>query len=135
MSKILDQLKTGLRAFERSPEGIGTQFRLDFAKIIWNGLRRKGWTQGQLALKAELADSVVSNLIHGNKNCTLDTVGKVIHALDTRAVLIELGDHIACSTNSRLMIGPITCETTGQDFEDLKSEQTEIDITILEGIG
>ncbi len=89
MSKILDQLNAELQKFERSPEGIGMQFRLDLAKIIWDGLQRKGWSQEELAKQAGLKDSEISNLIHGSRNCTLDTVGRVIHALDTSAVLIE----------------------------------------------
>lgn len=89
MSEVRERLRKRLETFEASPAGYGAKLRLDFAEIIWRNLELKPWSQRQLAAKARLADSVVSNLIHGNKNCTLDTVGKVIHALGTEAALLE----------------------------------------------
>ena len=89
MSEVRERLGKRLERFEASPAGYGAKLRLDFAEIIWRNLERKPWSQRRLAKKARLADSVISNLIHGNKNCTLDTVGKVIHALGTEVTLQE----------------------------------------------
>lgn len=89
MSKVLDQLEKFLEEFDESPQGYGTQLRLDFAEIIWCSLVRKKWSQRRLSERSGFADSVISNLVHGNKNCTLDTVGRVLHALGTRAKLRE----------------------------------------------
>ena len=89
MSKVLDRLTKAFDDFDKSPEGYGTQLRLDFAEIIWRSLERNNWSQRRLSREVGLADSVVSNLIHGNKNCTLDTVGKVLYSLGTRATLQE----------------------------------------------
>ena len=91
MSEVRERLRERLERFKASPAGYGAKLRLDFAEIIWRNLERKPWSQRQLARKVRLADSVISNLIHGNKNCTLDTVGKVIHALGTEATLQESG--------------------------------------------
>jgi len=89
MSKVLDRLTRFFDDFDESPEGYGTQLRLDFAEIIWRSLARNKWSQRRLSRESGLADSVVSNLIHGNKNCTLDTVGKVLYTLGTKATLSE----------------------------------------------
>lgn len=90
MSKVLDELTKFLEEFDESPQGYGTQLRLDFAEIIWSSLVRKKWSQRRLSEQSGLADSVISNLVHGNKNCTLDTIGRILHALGTRATLREV---------------------------------------------
>ena len=90
MSKVLDELTNFLEEFDESPQGYGTQLRLDFAEIIWSSLVQKKWSQRRLSEQSGLADSVISNLVHGNKNCTLDTIGRVLHALGTRAKLREV---------------------------------------------
>jgi hypothetical protein len=89
MSEVRERLRERLERFKASPAGYGAKLRFDFAEIIWRNLERKPGSPRRLAKKARLADSVISNLIHGNKNCTLDTVGKVIHALGTEVTLQE----------------------------------------------
>lgn len=128
MSKTLDQLNTGVEDFEQSPEGFGIKLRLDFAEIIWNGLQRQQWSQRQLARRAGLADSVVSNLIHGNKNCTLDTVGRVIHAFGTSAVLKETESHLEAAPDSSWIYHADVSNATLLSFGDIKSGQTKIEI-------
>ena len=89
MSSVRNRLTKFLDRFDESPAGYSTQLRLDLAEIIWRSLARNKWSQRRLSKKSGLADSIISNLIHGNKNCTLDTVSKVLHALGTRATLQE----------------------------------------------
>ena len=89
MSQVLNRIRNRLEAFDKSAVGYGAKLRLDLAEIIWRNLQQKKWSQRRLAKEARLADSIISNLIHGNKNCTFDTAGKVIHALGTYVTLQE----------------------------------------------
>ena len=102
MSDVLNRVKNRFEEFKKSPVGFGTKLRLDFAQIIWGNLERKNWSQRRLAKEVRLPDSVISNLIHGNKNCTLDTVGKVIHALGTEATLQERAPSAESSLDATL---------------------------------
>ncbi len=44
--------------------------------------RKKGWTQHQLAAKAQIAQSAVHYIEEGTKSPTLYTMCKIAHALD-----------------------------------------------------
>lgn len=95
MSKTLDRLTSFFEEFNESPQGDDSQHRLDLAEIMWRGLRRNGWTQRRLARKSGLADADISNLLHGNKNFTSSTYGKVVNALGVKTKTQEvmyLGD-------------------------------------------
>ena len=95
MSKTLDRLTSFFEEFNESPQGDDSQHRLDLAEIMWRGLGRNGWTQRRLAKKSGLADADISNLLHGNKNFTSSTFGKVVNALGVKVKTQEvmyLGD-------------------------------------------
>ncbi|UCE60656.1 MAG: helix-turn-helix transcriptional regulator [Phycisphaerales bacterium] len=87
MSKALEHLQQLDEEFERSAEGYGFQLRLDFAEILWRTLNQLGWTQTQFAERSGWSDSFVSNLVHANQNCELDTIGKALHTLGVKAQL------------------------------------------------
>lgn len=81
MSKALEYLQRLDEEFQASAEGYGSQLRLDFAEILWRALKRLGWSQTEFAERSGWPDSFVSNLVHGNQNCELDTLGKAFHTL------------------------------------------------------
>ena len=89
MSKALDSLNQMFDEFEQSWQGDDTRHRLDLAEIIWRGLNRTGWTQRRFAKECGLADADVSLLIHGEKNFTSSTLGKVVNALKIKVKLQE----------------------------------------------
>lgn len=89
MSKALDSLNELFNEFEQSWQGDDTQHRLDLAEVIWRALKRTGWTQRQLAKESGLADADISLLMHGEKNFTSSTLGKVVHALKVKVKLQE----------------------------------------------
>ena len=123
MSDTLNRIKKRLEEFKNSPVGYGARLRLDFAEIIWCGLERNNWSQRRLSREVGLADSVVSNLIHGNKNCTLDTVGKIIHALGTRATLQEMVPSVELS-DATLWVHGVTAEAVPFSIKVNTSVQT-----------
>ncbi len=87
MSKALEYLQQLDEEFEASAEGYGFQLRLDFAEILWRTLKQRGWSQTQFAEMSGWSDSFVSNLVHANQNCELDTIGKAFHTLGVKAQL------------------------------------------------
>lgn len=89
MSKALDELNRLSEEFSASSEGYGHSLRLDFAELIWAGLDRNGWSQTDLARQAKCSDAAISNLVHGNRNFRIDTIGKVLHALGTKTKVVD----------------------------------------------
>ena len=89
MSKTLDSLNELFEQFEDSWQGDDTRHRLDLAEIIWRGLKREGWTQRELAKASGIADADISELIHGEKNFTSSTLGKIVNALGVKVKLQE----------------------------------------------
>jgi len=87
MSKALEYLQQLDEEFEASAEGVGFQLRLDFAEILWRSLNQLGWSQAQFAKKTGWPDSFVSNLVHANQNCELDTLGKAFYTLGVKVKL------------------------------------------------
>jgi len=85
--EVLEQLDA---AFSDSPEGYGHQLRLDFAEILWRRMNELGWNQTRLADESGFTPAFVSNIVHGNQNCTLDTIGKALYALDICARLVPV---------------------------------------------
>lgn len=81
---MLDALNEMYEDFESSWKGDDSRHRMDLAEIIWRGLKREKMTQAALARKARIADADLSQLIHGTKNFTSETFGKVVHALGMR---------------------------------------------------
>jgi len=85
--EFLEQLDAD---FSDSPQGYGHQLRLDFAQILWRRMNELGWTQSRLSDESGFTPAFVSNIVHGNQNCTLDTVGKALYALGIRAQLLPV---------------------------------------------
>ena len=73
--------------FEKTEASVGLELRLSLAELILRHLSSKNWTQRQLAEKTRLKESYISRVLHSNSNCTLDTAGKLLFALDVRARL------------------------------------------------
>lgn len=89
MSETLDLLNKLTQEFEASMMGEDADLRLDLSEILWRGLHRKGWSQRRLAKESGLADAVISNLVHGNRNWTCRMAVKAVRALGTKIRLRE----------------------------------------------
>ena len=88
MASVKDLLDI-LNEFKNTPESRGIDLRLDFADIILKQLDEKGWTQKQLAEKIGKKESFISRIIHAESNCTFETVGCILFALDIKVELQE----------------------------------------------
>lgn len=87
MNQPVREILEHLAEFERTPQAFGQELRLSVAQLVLGHLRQRGWTQSYLAAKAGLSARHVREILHSNTNCTLDTVGKLLHALGIHARL------------------------------------------------
>ena len=78
-----------IEAFQKTPEGAGFGLRNDLAEIIVRQLGERGMTQTDLAQAAGMKPQQLSRVIHSSANCTLDTAGRILHALGISATLRE----------------------------------------------
>ncbi len=78
-----------LDEYEKDPESYGIQLRLNLAEIVIRQLDARGWTQRDLAERAGLKEPYVSRVIHSDANCTLESAGRLLHALGVEAALKE----------------------------------------------
>jgi transcriptional regulator with XRE-family HTH domain len=84
----VEDLKKLLREFQDSPEGYGHRLRMNLSELVLCHLKDKGWTQRQLAEKANKKESYITRVVHGQQNCGLDTVGEILFALGVRASIV-----------------------------------------------
>ncbi len=91
MSKDIQEILRALREYEDTPESWGLELRLNLAETVIRGLRQKGWSQRDLARATSMKESFISRVLHSDANCTLDTVGRLFHALDVNAHITEVG--------------------------------------------
>lgn len=99
MAAIQD-LRTMLEDFEDSADSAGYDLRLDLADLILSSLQRRGWTQKQLAQAVGMKESFITRVVHGGSNCTFGVAGKLLHALNIKAKLVD-SDRISDISLSR----------------------------------
>ncbi|MEM9751765.1 MAG: helix-turn-helix domain-containing protein [Planctomycetota bacterium] len=80
-----------LTEFDDSPAARGFDLRLSFADLVLKRLEELGWNQADLARASGMKSAFISRLVNADQNCTLDTVGRVLHALDMRADIVRIG--------------------------------------------
>jgi ribosome-binding protein aMBF1 (putative translation factor) len=84
-AKKAQSILDAIEQFEQTGESVGLELRLSLSEVILQSLREKGWTQATLARRSGAKESFISRILHSNANCTLDTAGKLLHALEVRA--------------------------------------------------
>jgi hypothetical protein len=85
MTKDTQEILRSLTEHEATPEGRGLELRLNVAKAIIRGLKRKGWSHADLARATSLEESFISRIVHSEIDCLLVTIGSLFHALDIKA--------------------------------------------------
>lgn len=90
MSQDIQEILRALREYEDTPESWGLELRLNLAEVVIHALRRKGWRQRDLARATSMKESFISRVLHSNANCTLDTAGRLFHALRVKAHIAEV---------------------------------------------
>lgn len=84
MSEVIKEMLQELETFEKTDEAAAIELRTSFTKILIEHLRKKEWTQRQLAEAAGVKESYISRVLHGECNCTFDTAAKLLLALDAK---------------------------------------------------
>jgi len=91
MKSARDDLLALLRDFKKTPEYAGLRLRLEVSHIVVTRLRDLGWSQRELARRCKQKESFISRIVHGDANCTLDTIGKLAYALGIDVAFVEIG--------------------------------------------
>lgn len=63
--------------------------RNDLQNLIRYAMNRKGWNQRDLAKASGVSPATICDTLSAKENITLDTMGKLLHALGCRCVLTE----------------------------------------------
>lgn len=84
---VMDFLRR-MEATSQSVESLEMVLRLRVASLVSESLESRGKTQKWLADRAELQPSRISEIMHADENLTLETIARVLHALDIRDVSI-----------------------------------------------
>jgi len=109
----IDRARRGITNIRKTPESLSMDIRMQFARIINLGSSRPGWTQHKVAQEAGMKDSQISALVHGETNCTIDTMAKVMFALGHRLYLVPAdSDH---PTPSGVVQDSLTRRIYGQE--------------------
>ena len=74
---------------EQQPSSAGLDLRLALSKLVLAALRRKGWSQKQLADAAGMKQSFVTRVVHADQNCTFEVAGRMLTALGVNATLVS----------------------------------------------
>ncbi len=104
MNPEIRKLLQELSDFKETAEGVGLELRLSLSEIVIRRLRQLNWTQRKLAEHAGFKESFVSRVLHSDDNCTLDTVGRLLHAVGVRARLHEYVASVARTADETLTI-------------------------------
>lgn len=75
---------------EAKQESRGFNLRLDLSELVLRILKRKGWSPQDLARAASMNESFIVDVLRGKANYTLDTIGKLFHALGVMPSLQEI---------------------------------------------
>lgn len=79
--RILDE-------YERKPESYGMKLRLNLAELVIQQLNSNGWSQRDLAQEAGLKEAYISRILHSDANCTFESAGKILFALEIKVALL-----------------------------------------------
>src|SRR5215469_15656553 len=90
---LVDQPGRPLRAeFWSAPAVAAALATCDFATLLEEVRRARGWTQRQLAQAAGYSQSWVSNVLRGQQTLTVDQVREVSRRIGIPLHLLRLGD-------------------------------------------
>ena len=105
MNRDVNDLLQELADYEKNdPEHVGFDLRLQFSEIVVDALRRNGWTQRDLADRIGRKASFISRIVHSDSNCTFDTAGRILFALDVQPQLREQPAEVRADTNGTLQL-------------------------------
>jgi len=80
----LRQILASLDKFNDSAEAVAEELRSSVSMIILRELRARGWSQKKLSDESGFRQPHISRIIHGNDNCTLETIARILFSLGLR---------------------------------------------------
>lgn len=129
VSTRIDSILQSLDDFEKTPESVGFDLRLSLSDLILKHLHLNGWTQKQLADESGMKEPSISRILNSDTNCTLDTAGRLLHALGVWAHLEEGMAHEAVFAEPETLKFRLMDETHGEEtFQNSESAVSEITI-------
>lgn len=90
MATNCEEICEALKEYNATAESVGLALRLNVAELVMRGMNRKGWNRFSLAHKADVSVQTIFQIVHSDANCTLDTIGRLFHALDVKAHIVEV---------------------------------------------
>lgn len=132
----VQEFRSLVEAVRNTHQSVAMDLRVQFACLVTQLLRDKGWTQSNLAEAADKApESSISEIVHADANCTFETIGKILFALGVRGKLevvspdvpattgLDLRDTTARGHTVPTITCPIESKTDGQEnnwFDDIQ---------------
>ena len=65
------------------------RLRVSFSECLLSGLKKKDWTQVELARETGVSEVYISSLIHSNANPSIWMMARLLDALDSNADIRE----------------------------------------------
>ena len=96
MSQAITNILQTIEDFKQTAESRGLDLRLDVAEILIRNLKERNWSQRELANAAGMLEPQVSRILHSSANCTLDTIGRLMFALDIHSRLQQVARDSYC---------------------------------------
>ena len=87
MASTQDILRV-LNEYKRKPESYGLKLRLNLAELVIQQLNSNGWSQRDLAQETGLKEAYISRILHSDANCTFESAGKILFALEIKVALL-----------------------------------------------
>lgn len=116
----IDELHNALKDYEQTPDGQAQDLKNSFSTLFIKLLEDKGLTQKQLSEESGVTQRLISGIVHGDHNSTLETLGQLLWALNTRVKI----EPISAVINQDFLYSntKFTASFTVND-SDLSSEQ------------
>ena len=89
MNKKTNKILKTLEEFEKTEPSFTLELQLSLSELVLCQLENRKWSPQKLAEETGLKESYISRVLDGDANCTLKTVGKLLHALGVRAKIRE----------------------------------------------
>lgn len=86
----IQELQLAQAQFETTSEAVGLGLRLNVSELVIRGMKTKGWSVPKLSVKADVSRYTIQKILDSEVNCTLDTVGRLFHALEMKAHIVEV---------------------------------------------
>ena len=88
MNKLTKMVMQKIAEVDATNEGAALDLRLDVSCIIHAALAKKGWSQKTLADRAKMKPPLLTRIMHGDSNCTLESISRIFTALEIKGKIV-----------------------------------------------